>query len=176
MYQRWCSGCDSLCGHVVFGITCINVVGLFLLGYHLASPERTLFQTSAALYPVTQGHPRRTESSHLSENPQIRMALRLILLNSWWDLLGSNCRVFWSTFRTFWSVSWDRFIASSKASSQHSVTWCFFFQIPVYFCFLKVIRQLCTSSSSSSRHFFPLSFLQEHVLKSSFYAKCDQSS
>ena len=53
------------------------------------------------------------------------------------------------------SPSYDRFIASSKVRYPHSSIWCCLFQLPVSSRFFKVIQQLLTSSSSSSRCFRP---------------------
>ena len=56
---------------------------------------------------------------------------------------------------SFCSLSYDRSVASSKASSPQSAIQCFLFQFTVSSLFLKVIQQLLTSSSSSFRHFYP---------------------
>lgn len=47
--------------------------------------------------------------------------------------------VFLHPFKYISSVSYDRFTASSKASSSQSAIWCFLFQIPVSVLFLEVI-------------------------------------
>ena len=46
--------------------------------------------------------------------------------------------------------------STATASSPHSAIYCFLFQFTVYSSFLKVIRWLLTSSSSSPRHFSTL--------------------
>jgi hypothetical protein len=56
-------------------------------------------------------------------------------------------------------LSYGRFVASSKTNSPQSAIWCFRFQFPVAFLFLKVIQWLLTYYSSSSRHFYPSLYL-----------------
>jgi hypothetical protein len=50
-------------------------------------------------------------------------------------------------------------MTSPKAKHPHHAIWCFFFQLKVACLFLKMIQQLLTSCSSSSRHFYPSLFL-----------------
>ena len=52
------------------------------------------------------------------------------------------------------SLSYDRCINSFKVSSPISAIYCFLFQVPVSFRFLKVFHQLFTSSFSSSHTFY----------------------
>ena len=61
------------------------------------------------------------------------------------------------------SLSNRRFIVSSKGFSPQRAIYRSRFQLSVSSLFLKVIQYVLTSSSSSSRHFFPLYFLQEHA-------------
>ena len=56
-------------------------------------------------------------------------------------------------------VSYDRSVASSKASSPAITIQCFLYQFPGVSHFLNVIRQLITSPSSSSSHFYPSLYL-----------------
>jgi hypothetical protein len=57
------------------------------------------------------------------------------------------------------SLSYDRFIASCKASSPLSAMQCFLFQLPGSSSLLKAILRLFTSSSLSSRLFYPSFYL-----------------
>ena len=50
-------------------------------------------------------------------------------------------------------IHYERSTAPSKASSPHSAIYYFLFKVPVFCPFLKVIQQLLTSLSSSSRLF-----------------------
>ena len=75
--------------------------------------------------------------------------------------------------RLFCSPPYDRSIAPSKASSLHSTIQCFLFQSPASSCFLKVIQQLPTSSSMSSRHFYlcyPFSDLHQKAVPPRYVA------
>ena len=56
-------------------------------------------------------------------------------------------------------LSYDMCIASKKASSPQGAIQCFLFQFPISSLFLKIIQQLFTSSSSSSRHFYSSLYL-----------------
>ena len=57
------------------------------------------------------------------------------------------------------SLSYDRSISSSKASSSQSAIQSFLRQMRVFSPVLQVIQQLPTSSSSSSCHFYPPFYL-----------------
>jgi hypothetical protein len=52
-------------------------------------------------------------------------------------------------------LPYDSFVPSSKLSSPQRAIWCFLFQFPVPYPFLKVIQSLLTSSSLSYRHYRP---------------------
>jgi hypothetical protein len=60
---------------------------------------------------------------------------------------------------SFLSLPYDGSTASSKASSPPCAIQYFHFQFPVSFRFLKMIQWLLTSSSSSSRNFYPSFYL-----------------
>jgi len=60
-----------------------------------------------------------------------------------------------SFIHSFRSLPYDRPTASSKTSSPHSASYCFYVQFPVPSHFVKVIQQLLMSSSPSFRHFYP---------------------
>jgi len=59
----------------------------------------------------------------------------------------------------FCSLCGDRSTPSPKANHPYRAIWCFFFQFTVACLFLKMIQQLLTSRSSSSRHLYPSLFL-----------------
>ena len=61
--------------------------------------------------------------------------------------------------RSFRSLSYDRSINSSTASSPQGAIQCFLFQFPGFSRFLNIIQYLLTSSSSSSCHFQPFFYL-----------------
>jgi len=58
-----------------------------------------------------------------------------------------------SCIYSFRSLSYDTFIASSRASSPHTAIQCFLLQFSVFSSFLKVFQELRTYSPSSSRYF-----------------------
>jgi len=74
--------------------------------------------------------------------------------------LNSSVSVHASFIHSLCHLSYDRSMAFSKARCPYSVIYCFFLQFPVTSRFLKDIRYLLKSSSSSSRYFILLSFLQ----------------
>jgi len=64
-----------------------------------------------------------------------------------------------SLIQSFRSLPYDRSTASSEASSLQCAIQCFHFQFPLSFRFLRVIQWLLTSTSSSSRNFYPFFYL-----------------
>jgi hypothetical protein len=87
-----------------------------------------------------------------SEDNKIIWLFSLVMLTEW-----CNKEVLLVTPHSFCSLSYDKSIASSKASSPQGAIQCFLFKFPVSSRFLKVIQYLFTSSSSSYCHFY-LSF------------------
>ena len=72
---------------------------------------------------------------------------------------------------SFFCMSYNTFIATSKASSLLSAIQCFLFQLPATFRFFKVVRLLLISSFSSSSHFHPSIFPSKACFGRQFLCK-----
>ena len=82
-----------------------------------------------------------------------------------------------SRYYSFCSVSYNRSVASSKASSPQRAIYCFIFQFPVFSRIPKVLQYLLTSSSSFSvTSILPTIFRSLMCFEGSSYAICDTSS
>jgi len=64
-----------------------------------------------------------------------------------------------TTIHSFRSLSYNRSITSSKASSPQSAICYFLFQFPIFFGFLRVILYLLASYSFSALHVYPSFYL-----------------